>query len=102
MDNIESQFDDAELRSMVIDAINGIADAQVGPMKSATKTADALLIAAAIMIEANPQFAGETGLESAVASASMDLEVYLNAMRKFAEEHGHGMLFALSDWGSPQ
>ena len=102
MEDIETQFNDAELRAMVIGAINGIADAQTGPIKSATKSADALLIAAAIMIEANPQFAGKTGLESAVASASMDLEVYLNAMRKFAEKQGQGMLFALSDWGSPQ
>ena len=102
MEDIETQFDDAELRAMVIGAINGIADAQTGPVKSATKSADALLIAAAIMIEANPQFAGKTGLESAVTSASMDLEVYLTAMRKFAEKQGQGMLFALSDWGSPQ
>ena len=56
----------------------------------------------AIMIEANPKFAGEAGLESAVTSASMDLKVYLTAMRKFAEKQGQGMLFALSDWASPQ
>ena len=102
MDNIETQFNDAELRAMVIGAINGIADAQTGPIKSATKSADALLIAAAIMIEANPQFGGKTGLESAVTSTSIDLEVYLTAMRKFADKQGQGMLFALSDWGSPQ
>lgn len=101
MESIETQFDDAELRAMVIDAINAIADAQVGPTKSATKSADALLIAAAIMIEANPHFAGDAGLESAVATASMDMELYLNAMRKYSAENGHGMLFALSDWGAP-
>ena len=102
MEDIETQFNDAELRAMVISAINGIADAQTGPVKSATKSADALLIAAAIMIEANPQFAGKTGLESVVTSTSMDVEVYLTAMRKFAQKQGQGMLFALSDWGSPQ
>ena len=70
MEDIETQFNDAELRAMVISAINGIADAQTGPVKSATKSADALLIAAAIMIEANPQFTGKTGLDKAVSAAS--------------------------------
>lgn len=102
MDNIESQFDNAELRAMVIAAIYGIADAQTGPVKGTTTSADALLIAAAFMMEANPQFARKTGLESTVASASMNLEEYLNAMRKSAEKQGQSMLFAFSDWGSPQ
>ena len=101
MNKIESQLDDAELRSMVIDAINATADAQVGPVKSATKAADALLIAAAIMIEANPRFVGEMGMESALTTASMDIEVYLNAMRKYSAENHQGMLSALSDWGIP-
>ena len=59
------------------------------------------MIAAAIMIEANPQFAGNTGLERTVTTASMDLEVYLHAMRKYAAVNGQGMLFALSNWGRP-
>ena len=54
------------------------------------------------MIEVNPQFMGKTGLESAVTSTSIDLEVYLAAMRKFAYKQGQSILFALLDWGSAQ
>lgn len=81
---------------MVIGAIGSIEVAQKGPIKNATRAAEALLVTAAILIEANPGYLGAAGLEKAATASCRDLGAYIDQLHAHTNKYGQSILLALT------